>query len=111
VGKYPERTDPYEVKCRRHRWEVHDHRDGVCDLLSDPNRTAWTTGKCRLATDRNDPEMRCSCDFCSWDAPWVTRKRRREGRREAAGWFGDPEFDGPDPPDGFLSWSYDDPRS
>lgn len=109
MGKYPERTDPYSVKCRRHRREVHDHRNGVCDLLIDPSRTAWVKGECHLATDQNDPEMRCSCALCSWDAPWVTRRARRVGKRQAQDWTRDPGLDGPDPPDDFLGWAYDDP--
>jgi hypothetical protein len=86
MSKYEDRTDPFRVKALRHRVEKHDHRDGVCDLLTGPPRTQWSAGKCYLTCDWNDPEVRCSCDMCSRGLREEGRKRRYEGRAFARDW-------------------------
>lgn len=76
-----ERTDPNRVKARYDRVEVHDHRDGVCELLADPDREAQTG--CHLEPDWHAKQNRCprSCPVCGgWS--WKNRKARHEKRRE-----------------------------
>ena len=86
MGNFEDRTDPYRVKARRHRLEHHDHRDGMCDLLSEPDRVGWRDGECFLEADYHNPEMRCSCDLCSAGAKEEGRKKRHAGKREARDW-------------------------
>lgn len=86
MSKYEDRTDPYDVKARRHRRERHDHRNGVCELLADPNNVGFKADECYIDCNWYDPEMRCSCSMCSTGLKEEGRKNRREGRRQARDW-------------------------
>lgn len=87
VSKYEDRTDPYDVKARRHRRESHDHRNGICELIAEPDRVGWKDGECNLECNWYDPEMRCSCAMCSMGMKEEGRRKRYDGRRQARDWW------------------------
>lgn len=86
MSKYEERTDPWYVKARRHRIEHHDHRNGVCEISTNPDNCGFKSDECYIDIDPYDPESRCSCRMCSTGLKEHGRKKRRAGKREANNW-------------------------
>lgn len=85
MGKYEDRTDPWAVKVRRQRVEVHDHRDGICNLKAG-EVLGYTKDSCYLDLNWHDKENWCSCSWCSMGAPEENRRRRYEGKAQARNW-------------------------
>lgn len=86
MSKYEDRTDPWRVKARRHRVEHHNHVNGVCELLANPDNLGWSRDECYIDCNWYDPEMRCSCSMCSEGLKEDGRKKRRAGKRAARDW-------------------------
>ena len=81
-----DKTAPLWVKLRRHDLateEYHDHRDGVCDLKADPDRTKFFASGC-CHTFRYTGTAVCCCPMChAMEPPRTETQRRRRERRIA----------------------------
>lgn len=78
-----DKTRPFQVKIREHPHEVHDHRNGVCDLRSPDVRShgVMRPGKCHITAQGWRAEFGCNCLWHQSD-PGRLRRQRRAGKRE-----------------------------
>lgn len=81
-----DKTAPYQVKLRRgdlETYEYHDHRNGVCDLASDPDRFEYAKGGCYKSFHYTGTGV-CCCTQCrAVEWPRTETQRRRRDRRTA----------------------------
>lgn len=85
---HTDKTDPWVVKMHQYHREVHDHRDGACDLPASVHEGArWNrVGRCYYDHQWHHPIFRCSCWMCGFPNKIENRKTRREGKRYAREW-------------------------
>lgn len=78
-----DKTRPTFVKLREHTVEVHDHRNGMCDLASGSPEYGWTRGKCYLDAQWWRPEFRCG-HTCTCVYGWWEQKKSKDRRARKA---------------------------
>lgn len=60
-----DKTRPWRVKMMEHPREIHDHRNGKCEIADGTSTGGWTPeGQCHFDADWWRPEFRCGCKLC-----------------------------------------------
>ena len=89
-----DKTDPFWVKLMRGDLaseEVHDHRDGVCDMPSDADAyhwAAWQRPRCYRSFVYTGVHV-CCCAMCHGNGGWDVRpgkRQRLDGKRACRDW-------------------------
>lgn len=75
-----DKTQPYWLRMRDHNVRaVHDHRDGVCDIVPLENNRDWWSPGCHYRYWWYGCCTGCGCAMCTDQAD-----RKRKARRERA---------------------------
>lgn len=88
-----DKTHPWWVRARDCIVEVHDHRNGVCDIEGQvPTREniGWRRGqRCYFDGDWGNPEsgLWCGCPYCAGKLWRSKHGVRAEGKRATRNWW------------------------